>query len=317
MKITRTEDGRANLNIWRDTEEYFNQKSHIFLKEWTNIVYSLYCQWDVDNLYYLDLSKEKLDFPDNSFDAVNTNHVFEHLTPQEGEEFALEIKRVLKPGGIFRISVPDLEDICQKYLYHLQLCLKETNQKNIYNYQWSAMEIFDQMVRDKSGGLMLEAMKKGEYDQEYLDIRYKDTFKPIFETIEKQKEKVNNKKTVATKKSLGARMASLTPQKLSSAIKRKITKFKNSIADYFFKDYLKDKLVLDKNHPLVMKEAVKWMYDRLSLKILVEKVGFTDFKHHDFKTSDIPNWKKYDLDCSNYAERPLDPSVYIECRKPL
>ena len=317
MKITRTEDGRANLNIWRDGDEFFYQKSPIFLKEWTNIMYVISPRWNVDNIYCVDLSKEKLDFPNNSFDAVNANHVFEHLTPQQGKEFASEIKRVLKPGGIFRISVPDLEDICQKYIHYLQIGLEEPNQKNIYNYQWSVMEIFDQMVRDKSGGLMLEAMKKGEYNQDYLDMKYKDMFKPIFETIEKQKKKAKKKKTTPVKKSLGTRIITLTPQKLSSALKSRIAKIKISIANYFLKDYLKDKLVLDKNHPLVMKEAVKWMYDRLSLKILVEKVGFTEFKHHNFKTSDIPNWEKYDFDCSNYAERPLDPSVYIECRKPL
>ena len=58
------------------------------------------------------------------------------------------------------------------------------------------------------------------------------------------------------------------------------------------------------------------MYDRLSLRFLLEEAGFVEIHQTDFKRSRIPNWDRYDLDCSNLAERPIDPSVYVEGRKP-
>src|ERR1700733_13753782 len=52
-------------------------------------------------------------FPDNSFDAVYSSHVLEHFTPQQGSFLIRESCRVLKPGGILRTVVPDLEASCR------------------------------------------------------------------------------------------------------------------------------------------------------------------------------------------------------------
>ena len=62
------------------------------------------------NLYYMDLTKQ-LPLKDNSVEAVFSSHVFEHLFIDEVELLIHEIKRVLIPGGICRIVVPDLEKI--------------------------------------------------------------------------------------------------------------------------------------------------------------------------------------------------------------
>jgi SAM-dependent methyltransferase len=47
---------------------------------------------------------EKLDFPDNYFDAVSVIHVIEHLN--DLSNFFSEVFRVLKPGGAFYIETP-------------------------------------------------------------------------------------------------------------------------------------------------------------------------------------------------------------------
>jgi len=51
-------------------------------------------------------------FEDESFDAVYSEHMFEHILPVDGAAFLRESYRILKPGGILRITTPDLE----KYL---------------------------------------------------------------------------------------------------------------------------------------------------------------------------------------------------------
>lgn len=51
---------------------------------------------------------EKLPFPDQSFDIVHSHHVFEHVA--DPLVSALEAFRVLKPGGIIFIEVPNQFD---------------------------------------------------------------------------------------------------------------------------------------------------------------------------------------------------------------
>jgi SAM-dependent methyltransferase len=58
------------------------------------------------DVQYADL-KEKLPFKDNSFDGVLNSHVLEHLDPEEGIKMISEFKRVLTPGGILVIAVPN------------------------------------------------------------------------------------------------------------------------------------------------------------------------------------------------------------------
>jgi len=54
--------------------------------------------------------------PDNSCDLIFLSHVLEHLTRQCALQAVGNCYRFLKPGGIFRIIVPDLESITRNYL---------------------------------------------------------------------------------------------------------------------------------------------------------------------------------------------------------
>jgi predicted SAM-dependent methyltransferase len=50
-----------------------------------------------------------LPFPDGAVDAVFTEHMLEHMTFTEALGFLVTCTRLLGPGGVFRIGVPDLE----------------------------------------------------------------------------------------------------------------------------------------------------------------------------------------------------------------
>ena len=56
----------------------------------------------VDNWYKVDITK--IPFSDNSFDFVISNHVLEHI--QDEKKAVCEIKRVLKPQGMWMFSFP-------------------------------------------------------------------------------------------------------------------------------------------------------------------------------------------------------------------
>ena len=51
----------------------------------------------------------RLKFADNSIDVVYTSHMVEHLYESDFDAFIAEAYRVLVPGGILRIAIPDLK----------------------------------------------------------------------------------------------------------------------------------------------------------------------------------------------------------------
>jgi SAM-dependent methyltransferase len=65
-------------------------------------------------LSYLDLA-QPLPYPDGAFEAAFGSHVLEHLTPGEAESLLRELHRILRPGGIVRIAVPDLDRVIAEY----------------------------------------------------------------------------------------------------------------------------------------------------------------------------------------------------------
>ena len=50
----------------------------------------------------------RLPLPDASVDVLYSSHMLEHLDPEDARRFLGEARRVLAPGGILRVSVPDL-----------------------------------------------------------------------------------------------------------------------------------------------------------------------------------------------------------------
>lgn len=57
-----------------------------------------------------------LPFPDGSFDGIFSEHVLEHFTDGEAAGLLREARRVLRPGGVIRLVVPDGERILRLYV---------------------------------------------------------------------------------------------------------------------------------------------------------------------------------------------------------
>jgi predicted SAM-dependent methyltransferase len=54
-------------------------------------------------------------FEDGAAEAVNSEHMIEHLERDAATLFVREAFRVLRPGGVIRTSTPDLRAICDAY----------------------------------------------------------------------------------------------------------------------------------------------------------------------------------------------------------
>lgn len=64
---------------------------------------------------YWDL-RRGIPFPTGSVNAVFAEHLFEHLAYEQGIALMRECSRVLVPGGVLRIGVPDLDRYIASYL---------------------------------------------------------------------------------------------------------------------------------------------------------------------------------------------------------
>jgi SAM-dependent methyltransferase len=106
-----------------------------------------------DNVMVHDLRKG-LPFVDNSVDAVYHSQFLEHLDRPIAAILAQEVKRVLKPGGIHRIVVPDLEKLCRGYLTHLQEC--DQNAELWEQHDARIADMIEQMVRREALGTSLQ-----------------------------------------------------------------------------------------------------------------------------------------------------------------
>ena len=52
----------------------------------------------------------------SSADAVYSSHMIEHLDRAEARAFLIEVRRILRPGGVVRIAAPDLSRLARDYL---------------------------------------------------------------------------------------------------------------------------------------------------------------------------------------------------------
>ena len=67
-----------------------------------------------NEVFHADVTR-RIPLGDGSCDAVYTSHMFHHLNERERRGFLSEALRVLAPGGIIRISVPDLDRWFEAY----------------------------------------------------------------------------------------------------------------------------------------------------------------------------------------------------------
>ena len=58
----------------------------------------------------------KLEYADNSVDEIRASHVLEHFGHREVCDVLREWVRVLKPGGLMKLAVPDFEKVARDYL---------------------------------------------------------------------------------------------------------------------------------------------------------------------------------------------------------
>lgn len=127
----KIEEIRNNDWVWLGAEVYCNEEKlmsseilKINLGSFVDTIGHGWENWDILPIQQRITSGHKfkqwdvrmgLPLPDNSVDLIRMSHLIEHLTLEEAHNLFSEIYRILKPGGLARISTPDAHIIIKHY----------------------------------------------------------------------------------------------------------------------------------------------------------------------------------------------------------
>jgi predicted SAM-dependent methyltransferase len=223
--------------------------------------------------------RHEFPFADSCFDAVYHSHLLEHFSKADGAVLLRECFRVLKLGGIIRIVVPDFEKLVRLYLDIMEkaICRDHKAQKR---YDWIILDLFDQLVRNRPGGDMLEFWKQNRFAAEDF-------------VIERCGSEVLNALSVLRTPSKNDRNkgqgASPSPDRELDL--KEIGQFRLS------------------------GEVHQWVYDRYSLEALLKGAGFLDIRVCHASESEIPNFNSYLLDIEPDGSVRKPDSLVMEARK--
>ena len=206
-----------------------------------------------------------------------------------------ECYRVLKPGGIVRVGVPDLEKICQVYLSTLAAAL-DGEEKAADDYEWIMVELCDQTVREKGGGGMLEYLRQNPLPNE--------TF--VYERIGEEGRQLTT--ALRRQDSHGKHSQPTFLHRVKKRLRSLPSTAKRRIPQWLLGAH--DRQALEIGRFRLAGEVHQWMYDRYSLARLLCAVGFQDTQVQSAITSRIPNWTSFHLDTTLDGE-VIKPDLFF------
>ena len=228
-----------------------------------------------------------------SVDVCYNSHVLEHLSTMDAEFLVQDCFRVLKSGGIFRLVVPDLEQIVREYLRCLE---KVDSGGEDWDYDWIVLELLDQLVRDRQGGAMAHYLRKPSLiNESFVASRMGFEMENCWAASQKTRlEKLKSKR-----------------------IGWFVTKIRNKLAEGMVF------AIAGRQAQRAFREGIfrqsgevhRWMYDRYSLGRLLKQSGFTDIRVCKADESSIVDFNHYELDLYQGKIRKPD-SLFIEAIKP-
>jgi predicted SAM-dependent methyltransferase len=265
-----------------------------FHQAWTNVdMASSSPHVDVHNLLH------GFPYRDNQFDVVYHSQVLEHVPKEKAAGFLRECLRVLKPGGVLRVVVPDLENIATEYLRQLRENIERPSEVAAANYDWILLEMYDQTVRNRPEGQMGDFLKQPRLANEHYIV---ERIGHVGRSIIARGQQQAQERAGAPLRGWFDRLRRITPRRLVSYLRIRV----------------RDKLGGEALRIGMFRlggEVHMWMYDRFSLARLMREAGFEQVRQVDAHTSAIPGWPAYELDVKDGAV--FDPtSLFMEAQKP-
>ncbi|NES85013.1 MAG: methyltransferase domain-containing protein [Moorea sp. SIO2B7] len=246
--------------------------------------------------------RKNLPYPDAYFDACYSSHVIEHLKQHEADQLMAECWRVLKPRGIIRAVVPDLESIARGYISTLEQVESGLTEAEA-NYDWIMLELYDQTVRHVKGGEMASYLADSNLTNKEFIVSRIGSNADLF--LDKNSEKQSLIERLASKDAYWFYKTFRSFNLRNSIAKYLVTLIAGNEARRAFE------VGLFRNSG----EIHYWMYDRFSLRRLLERSGFVEVRVCSADSSRIQDFNSYGLDMVDGKVRKPD-SLFMEGIKP-
>lgn len=253
-------------------------------------------------------------FGPEQVDVCYTSHLLEHLSRREAERFLRECHRVLKQGGHLRVAVPDLEGIAKAYVTLLdEVC--NGNREALPNLEWIRLELLDQLVREQSGGGMREYLSNPSLqNREFILSRIGMEGAGLMSSNGRPERErghggewdpVESARNGLRHLAAAAHRPRVAGRRLRVALTRVCCRLLlGEIGEKGFDEGLFRQAG----------ELHRWMYDRLSLRQLIEQSGFVEVMQCTAFQSRIREFDAYGLDVVDGQIRKPD-SLFLEATK--
>lgn len=242
---------------------------------------------EAKQILQLDLLKE-FPFKNDSFHLLYSSHFVEHIPKENLIFFLRECFRVIAPGGLLRLVLPDFENIAREYL-------KNIDSRKFMEAEFNITELIDQCVRVKPGGELINwyhMAAENEQLKSYIEGRTgKVLSKNIFLTVKK------------------SRFKKITFGKLKKYLERRIFFTLINLFPEWIKTYHFSETSTGEKH--------FWMYDFYSISKSLQSVGFGEIVKLTAFESNDQDFPIFPLDVNEEGKsRKGAESMYIEARKP-
>ena len=249
-------------------------------------------------------------FPDNTFDVVYHSHVLEHFPRSSAPGFIRECFRVLRPGGVLRVVVPDLEQAVRVYLQKLEAAVAGSTEA-ADDHTWMVLELYDQAVRTTPGGEMLECLaSKNLPNEAFILQRCGLEARKNIERCRQSRPDAADGEMPLWKRALAPLYRSLRYGSYRRDVARKCR-------DVVLKRILgADWPLLEIGRFRASGVVHQWMYDRFSLGQLLSSTGFSPVVQRSASESSISGWHDFHLDSEPDGSIYKPESLFMEGTKP-
>lgn len=273
------------IGRWRKAK---SPASHVANSRLANLGCGVHFHPDWDNYDFaamrsgvrpLDLSRA-LPFPEASYGVCYMSHVLEHLPRERVPKLLSEVFGVLRPGGLLRVVVPDLEMIARLYLAELEAAASGDKEAS-FRHEWMTLELIDQMARTFSGGFMGRTLRSRPLPhREFIEKRIGWEGRHWFDSVDQSLEEGS--------------------EALPFSDIYSVAGLQDSREDVFRQSG----------------EVHRWMYDRVSLQRILKECGYAEIQVCCADESRIPNFVGYHLDTDEAGSVRKPDSLFIEASKP-
>lgn len=221
-----------------------------------------------------------LPFAAGRFQAIYACRIVQHLTRDEGRALFDDLARLLRGGGVLRVSVPDVEEIARSYLAAIDACRQHLTPERDQRRRELALQLTDQMMRDVSGGQLAAEIRSGRLGAERLRERFGDCLDGLLPAAGRTPRR-------------GGRL---------NALKRGVRQaVRLALGQVRFQDVL------------ARRETDLWIYDRVMITRLAEEAGFRQVEFPPSDRSRIAGWQDWGPDRSVRGDYCYEPSLFAEC----